>query len=222
LPHRANRFHPASVPGLRSGETGQGRRGLWRRVERGRRARSCPGVGEKRAAEETARDGLRDRAGSCRRRSRSETGGNALPRNAARQPGTRQAHHRRHRARHQGAQHRALGIGNAKPTPAVFSYVQPGRRTAHFVSGRIAMVSLARAERKAARLVRDVKDIDLDDLYDQLENLRGYVNELSQSVDKSASRQYGRARAYTSQAAKEAEELMKDNLAASLILVLPR
>ena len=82
------------------------------------------------------------------------------------------------------------------------------------------MVSLARAERKAARLVRDVKDIDLDDLYDQLENLRGYVNELSQSVGKSASRQYGRARAYTSQAAKEAEELMKDNLAASLILAL--
>ena len=82
------------------------------------------------------------------------------------------------------------------------------------------MVSLARAESKAARLVRDVKDIDLDDLYDQLENLRGYVNELSQSVGKSASRQYGRARAYTSQAAKEAEELMKDNIAASLILAL--
>lgn len=54
------------------------------------------------------------------------------------------------------------------------------------------MVSLARAERKAARLVRDVKDIDLDDLYDQLENLRDYVHELSQNVGKSASRQYGR------------------------------
>ena len=68
------------------------------------------------------------------------------------------------------------------------------------------MVSLARTERKAARLVRDVKDIDLDDLYDQLENLRDYVDELSQSVGKSASRQYGRARAYTSEAAKEAEK----------------
>jgi len=105
-----------------------------------------------------------------------------------------------------------------KTAPAVFSYVQRGGRAA--VSGRIAMVSLARAERKAARLVRDVKDIDLDDLYDQLENLRDYVHELSQSVGKSASRQYGRARAYTSEAAKEAEELMKDNLAASLILAL--
>jgi ElaB/YqjD/DUF883 family membrane-anchored ribosome-binding protein len=105
-----------------------------------------------------------------------------------------------------------------KTAPAVFSYVQRGGRAA--VSGRIAMVSLARAERKAARLVRDVKDIDLDDLYDQLENLRDYVHEFSQSVGKSASRQYGRARAYTSEAAKEAEELMKDNLAASLILAL--
>jgi hypothetical protein len=34
------------------------------------------------------------------------------------------------------------------------------------------MVSLARSERKAARLVRGAKDIDLDDLYDHLENLR--------------------------------------------------
>lgn len=82
------------------------------------------------------------------------------------------------------------------------------------------MVSLARAERKAARLVRDVKDIDLDDLYDQLENLWDYVHELSQNVGKSASRQYGRARDYASEAAQEAEELMKDNLAASLVLAL--
>ena len=82
------------------------------------------------------------------------------------------------------------------------------------------MVSLTRAGHKAATLVRDVKDIDLDDLYDQLENLRDYVHELSQSIGKSASRQYGRARAYTSQAAKEAEELMKDNIAASLILII--
>jgi len=67
------------------------------------------------------------------------------------------------------------------------------------------MVSLARSERKAARLVRGAKDIDLDDLYDHLENLRDYVHELSQNVGKSASRQYDRARAYTSEAAQEAE-----------------
>ena len=82
------------------------------------------------------------------------------------------------------------------------------------------MVSLTRAGHKAATLVRGVKDIDLDDLYDQLENLRDYVHELSQSIGKSASRQYGRARAYTSEAAQEAEELMKENHAASLILAL--
>jgi ElaB/YqjD/DUF883 family membrane-anchored ribosome-binding protein len=82
------------------------------------------------------------------------------------------------------------------------------------------MVSLARAERKAARLVRDVKDIDVEDLYDQLDNLRDYVGQLAQNVGKSANRQYGRARDYASETAQEAEDLMKDNLAASLILAL--
>lgn len=82
------------------------------------------------------------------------------------------------------------------------------------------MVSLARAERKAARLVRDVKDIDVEDLYDQLDNLRDYVRQLAQNVGKSANRQYGRARDYASETAQEAEDLMKDNFAASLILAL--
>ena len=80
------------------------------------------------------------------------------------------------------------------------------------------MVSLA--ERKAARFVRDVKDLDIDDLYDQLDNLRDYVHELSAGVEKSASRQFGRARALASEAAHDAEETMKDNLAASLILAV--
>ena len=79
------------------------------------------------------------------------------------------------------------------------------------------MVSLARAERKAAR---HVKDIDVEDLYDQLDNLRDYVGQLAQNVGKSANRQYGRARDYASETAQEAEDLMKDNLAASLILAL--
>jgi ElaB/YqjD/DUF883 family membrane-anchored ribosome-binding protein len=82
------------------------------------------------------------------------------------------------------------------------------------------MVSLARAERKAARLVRDVKDFDIDDLYDQLDTLKSYVHELSGSLGKRANRQFGRARDYASEAAEEAEDLMKDNLAASLILAL--
>ena len=53
------------------------------------------------------------------------------------------------------------------------------------------MVSLARAERKAARFV---KDLDIDDLRDQLDSLRDYVRALSQSAGRNASRQVGRAR----------------------------
>jgi hypothetical protein len=79
------------------------------------------------------------------------------------------------------------------------------------------MVSLARAEGKAARFV---KDLDIDDLHDQLDTLRAYVHELSQSAGKSASHQFGRARDVAVEAAHEAEEAMKDNLAASLILAL--
>jgi hypothetical protein len=79
------------------------------------------------------------------------------------------------------------------------------------------MMGLARAERKAARFV---KDLDIDDVYDQLDTLRGYVQELSQSVGKGASRQFGRARDFASETAHEAEDVMKDNLAASLVLAL--
>jgi ElaB/YqjD/DUF883 family membrane-anchored ribosome-binding protein len=82
------------------------------------------------------------------------------------------------------------------------------------------MVSWARAERKSANFVRDVKDLDIDDVYGQLEKLRDNVHHLSQRVGKSASRQYGRARDYASQTAQDAEELMKDNFAASLVLAL--
>jgi len=80
------------------------------------------------------------------------------------------------------------------------------------------MVSLARAERKAARFVND--NLDINDLYDQIDTLRGYVAALSSGLGKNASRQFGRARAYASDAAHEAEETMKDNLAASLILAV--
>ena len=80
------------------------------------------------------------------------------------------------------------------------------------------MVSLARAERKAPRLVKH--NLDIDELYDQLDNLRDYVRGLPASVGKNASRQFGRARDLASDAAREAEETMKDNLAASLILAV--
>jgi hypothetical protein len=80
------------------------------------------------------------------------------------------------------------------------------------------MVSLARAERKTARFVKD--NLAIDDLYDQIDSLRDYVQELSASAGKTASRQFSRARALASGAAQEAEETMKDNLAASLILAV--
>ena len=80
------------------------------------------------------------------------------------------------------------------------------------------MVSLARAERKATRFVKD--NLAIADLYDQLDSLRDYVQELSASTGRNASRQLGRVRAFASDAAHEAEEAMKDNLAASLILAV--
>jgi hypothetical protein len=80
------------------------------------------------------------------------------------------------------------------------------------------MLSLARAERKASRFVKD--NLAIDDLYEQLETLRDYVQELSASAGKNASRQFSRARTLAADAAQDAEETMKDNLAASLVLAV--
>ena len=65
-----------------------------------------------------------------------------------------------------------------------------------------------------------VNNLDVDDLYDQIETLRSYVAELSSGLGKNASRQFGRARAYASDTAHDAEQVMKDNLAASLVLAV--
>ena len=67
-------------------------------------------------------------------------------------------------------------------------------------------------ERKPSRFARD---LDLGDVHDQLDALRGFVQELSQSVGHEASSSYGRARALAAEAARDAEETMKDNLAAA-------
>ena len=77
------------------------------------------------------------------------------------------------------------------------------------------MLGLARAERKTSRFVRD--NVNLDELYDQISTLRDYVTELT---GRGANRQFGRARNFAAEAAQEAEEAMKDNLAASLILAV--
>jgi ElaB/YqjD/DUF883 family membrane-anchored ribosome-binding protein len=73
------------------------------------------------------------------------------------------------------------------------------------------------AERKTSRFGRD---LELDDLYDQLETLRGYVEELSRSAGRSAGQGYGRARDFASEAVQEAEDAVKDNLAVSLVVAL--
>ena len=69
-------------------------------------------------------------------------------------------------------------------------------------------------------LSRTKHNLDLDDLYDQVDSLRSYVQELSASMGKSVSHQYGRTRDFASEAAREAEEAMKEHLAASLILAV--
>jgi ElaB/YqjD/DUF883 family membrane-anchored ribosome-binding protein len=73
------------------------------------------------------------------------------------------------------------------------------------------------AERKTSRFGGNMS---LDDVYDQLDALRGYVQDLSRGVSSRANSSYGHARDFASDTAQEAEELMKDNLAASLVLAL--
>lgn len=111
----------------------------------------------------------------------------------------------------------------ASPAPIVTKLKQDCPRCSDLDGNRLeeeasTMLGLVRAERKATRFVKD--NFDIDDLYDQLDALRAYVHGLSASAGKSASRQFGRARDFASDAAQEAEETMKDNLAASLIIAV--
>ena len=69
-------------------------------------------------------------------------------------------------------------------------------------------------------LTRSKSPLDIDALYDQLDSLRSYVQELSASMGKGVSHRYRRAHDLASDAAREAEEAMKDHLAASLILAV--
>jgi len=73
------------------------------------------------------------------------------------------------------------------------------------------------AERKMSRFGRD---LDMDHLYDQLDTLSGYVQELSRNAGRSAGHGYGRARDFASEYAQEAEDAVKDNLAVSLVVAL--
>lgn len=78
------------------------------------------------------------------------------------------------------------------------------------------MLNWAGAERKAARLLK--RNIDIDDVYGELESLRDSVQALSTRAGQSASRGYARTRDFATDAWDDPEGAMKDNLAASLLL----
>jgi len=80
------------------------------------------------------------------------------------------------------------------------------------------MISWAGAERKAARLLKG--NLDVEDVYDELATLRDSVRALSARAGQSASRRYDRARDSAAETWDEAEEVMKDHFAASLLLAV--
>jgi hypothetical protein len=82
---------------------------------------------------------------------------------------------------------------------------------------RWTMVSWGEAEHKAGKFI---KEFDADDLYNQLDNMRTHLKELTGAFGKIANRQWGRARELAANTAQGAEETMKENFAVSLILTL--
>ena len=73
------------------------------------------------------------------------------------------------------------------------------------------------AEHKAGRFL---KELEAQDVYDQLDSVRDYLSDLTTSFSKIANRRVGHAQGRALDTAHEAEELMKDNLAASLVVAL--
>jgi hypothetical protein len=74
-----------------------------------------------------------------------------------------------------------------------------------------------RAERETGRVLRA---LDTEDLHDHLDAIRGHLQELSHAASRTAHQQLGRAREFAVESAHDAEETMKDHLAASLVLAL--
>jgi ElaB/YqjD/DUF883 family membrane-anchored ribosome-binding protein len=62
--------------------------------------------------------------------------------------------------------------------------------------------------------------IEVKDLQEQLDAVRDYLRELTGSFGKIANRQWVHARGRATDTAQEAEEMMKDNLATSLVVAL--
>jgi hypothetical protein len=79
------------------------------------------------------------------------------------------------------------------------------------------IMAWGKAEHKAGRFL---KELDADDVYDQLDTMRDYLKELTGAFGKIAGRQLSQARHFASDTAHDAEETMKDNLGASLVLAV--
>jgi hypothetical protein len=65
-----------------------------------------------------------------------------------------------------------------------------------------------------------LKQLDVDNLNDQLDSVRSYLQDLTGSFGKIANRQWGRTRHQALDTVEDTQELMKDNLAASLVVAL--
>src|SRR5665809_56524 len=116
-------------------------------------------------------------------------------------------------------------VGPPAPGACCFCGTMPVPRRSHGkremrsiirIYGRMTMASWVGTARKS----RSLKELDVGDLYDQLESMGAYIKELTSGFGKKASRQYGRARDVVTDTAHDAEATMKDNLAASLILAV--
>lgn len=79
------------------------------------------------------------------------------------------------------------------------------------------MVRWSGAERKSSGFL---KEVNVADLYDQLDTVGAYLKELTGALGKLANRQWGRARHLVADTARDAEETMEDHLAASLIIAI--
>jgi hypothetical protein len=65
-----------------------------------------------------------------------------------------------------------------------------------------------------------LKKLDSDELYDQLNTIGSYLNQLRAAFGKMAKRQWGPARDRAINAVHDTEGAMRDNIAASLIVAI--
>jgi len=79
------------------------------------------------------------------------------------------------------------------------------------------MTNWADRGRDAGRLL---KEIESKDLKEQLDAVRAYLSDLTGSLNKIAKRQWGNTRNRALDTAIEAEEIMKENFAVSLVVAL--